>query len=56
MTTAPDLKTLRSAAAAEEEAGYAAWMTGHYSVAIRYWARAARHTLAARKRAKGESR
>jgi len=40
---------LRSRAALEEEAGYAAWMLGHRLVAVRYFIRSARHTLAARK-------
>jgi len=40
---------LRSRAALEEEAGYAAWMLGHRWVAIRYFIRSARHALAARR-------
>lgn len=53
MTPPRTALALRSRAALEEEAGYAAWMLGHYSVAVRYFIRSARHTLAARKLAKG---
>ncbi len=52
--TARTVLALRSRAALEEQAGYAAWMNGHYSAAVRYFIRAARHTAAARKLAKEE--
>lgn len=45
--TAIDLKSRRSAAALCEQAAYAAWRLGHYSVALQYGLRAVRHTTAA---------
>lgn len=42
-----DLKSRRSAAALCEQAAYAAWYRGHYSVALQYGLRAVRHTITA---------
>lgn len=56
MTPPRTALALRSRAALEEQAGYAAWMNGHRRIAIRYFIRSARHTVAARRLAKADDR